>query len=53
MAVKKGGGKGKSKGTAKKKPSTPKKHMAGEFPLTEEQVAEFKKVFNLFTKGSR
>ena len=50
MPVKKG--KGKSKGKKKSKPNTPKKHMAGEFPLTEEQIAELKKVFNLFTKGS-
>ena len=51
MPVKKG--KGKSKGKKKSKPNTPKKHMAGEFPLTEEQIAELKKIFNIFSKGSR
>ena len=51
MPVKKG--KGKSKGKKKSKPNTPKKHMAGEFPLTEEQIAELKKVFNIFSKGSK
>lgn len=45
-------GKGKSKGKKKSKPNTPKKHMAGEFPLTDEQIAELKKVFNVFSKGS-
>ena len=42
----------KKKGKGKK-PATPqKKHMAGDYPLSEDQVSELKKVFSVFTKGS-
>lgn len=43
-------GKGKRKG--KSKPGTPKRQAAGEYPLSADQIAEVRKVFNVFSKGS-
>ena len=50
MPPKKGG---KSKGKKKSKPVSAKNQLAGDLALTPEQVTELKKVFGVFSKGSK